>query len=152
MWENRMFGRHAETARIWGNFHMDKMTCAAIIWRRLLGQERFDWKWVNDEARDAIVAKGPGWWAQVSILQSHSWGRWNCDTPDAFREHCRMRVLPYSIELWVHDELVFSMRFARGEHMTMQLIRGEWETEIFNLPKRKTKAAALKEARLRGEL
>tara|TARA_B110001454_G_scaffold218899_1_gene248473 strand:- start:218 stop:712 length:495 start_codon:yes stop_codon:yes gene_type:complete len=129
-----------------GDFHMNKITKATIIWRRLLELDRFDWHWGND-ARDAVVTEGEGWSARVWLSEKDREHRADCDTVDVLLYYMWRQALSCSVELTVDDEVVFSMHLRHGQPEILVLRSGEWESEIFNLPKRQTKAAAVKEAR-----
>ena len=131
-----------------GDFHMDKITKASVLMQRLLEYGRFDWNWSDDDARDAVVTEGVGWSARAYLTENDRKHEVECDTVDVLLYLMRRRFLSYSVELTVDEEVVFSMRYGRGQPKVLVLRSGEWESEIFNLPKKQTKAEAIKEERL----
>lgn len=126
---------------------MNKMTKASVIMQRLLEYGSFDWNWVNDASHDAVITEGEEWSARAYLSEKDRKHGADCDTVDVLLYHMRRQALSYSIELTVDEEVVFSMRVGRGQPKILELHPGRWESEIFNLPGRQTKAEALKEAR-----
>ncbi len=124
-----------------GDSHMNKATRATVIWRRLLQSGRHQWDWGDPAVYDSVSTGGAGWVARIwrpgiaNGLENLS-----AATPEQFLDGCLRERLPHSLEILVDGiGVVLSLQCKGDEPKSSEMIQGEWETQIFNLPTYRSK-------------
>lgn len=122
---------------------MKKAIRAIVIWRRLLQSSRYQWDWADPAACDSVSTRGAGWIARIwKPAIADGLENLSAVTPEQFLDGCLRERLPHSLEILFDGiGVVLSLRCKGGEPQIVEMMQGEWEAQIFNLPTYRSKHA-----------